>query len=74
MTTIPRAEINAVMERYGDSWSGRRDVPVEQARATAADYRRYAEDPTADGQSPEQFLAEADDLDALADRYEREAA
>jgi hypothetical protein len=72
MPTIPRAEIDAVMQRYGDSWAGRNDLPIEAVRKVAADYRLYADDESYDGQSPDQFRAEADDLDALADRHERE--
>jgi hypothetical protein len=75
-TLIPRAEVDTVMERYGDDWPGSYDVPVETVRAVAKDCRRYADGtkpkpPLAD-LSPNQFRAEADDLDALADRYERE--
>lgn len=70
---IPRAEIDAIMERYGDSWSGRNDLPAQAVRDVAADYRRYADDPSYDGQSPEQFLAEAAELDALVDRIEAAA-
>ena len=68
---IPRAEIDTIMERYGDRWAGKNDLPAQAVRDVAADYRRYADDPDYDSQLREQFLAEADDLDALADRYEQ---
>lgn len=76
MPTIPRAEIDVIIERYGGDWPGSYDVPIETARAVAKDCRRYADGakPTRGGLSPEQFRAEAAELDALADRYEREAA
>lgn len=65
MTTIPRAEIDAVMERYGDSW-------LSGVLAYGfAGMRRYAAMLRVNGGSIDK--AEADELDALADRYEREA-
>jgi len=72
-TTIPRAEIDAIMRRHGDTWPGRYDVPPNRVRMTAAEYRQNADH--ADSEAERQdLIAEADDLDALADRYEQEAA
>jgi hypothetical protein len=71
MATIPRAELNAVLERYDDEWAGTGDFAVEVVRRAAADFRRFAAAPI-DSEDPARDLAEADDLDALADRYERE--
>lgn len=73
MTLIPRSEIDAIMDRYGDCWAGRNDLPAAAVREVAADYRRYAGDPSYDGQSSDQYLAEADDLEALVERFEQEA-
>ncbi len=72
---IPRAEIDAVMERYGDSWAGRNDLPAAAVREVTLSYRNNATHvrPMADEEAA-RLLAEADALDALADRYEREAA
>lgn len=70
MTLIPRSEIDAIMDRYGDFWSGRNDLPVTAVRKVARHYRAEAGQgaPTAAA-----LQAEADDLDALADRYEAAA-
>ncbi len=57
---IPRAEITAVMERHHDGWRPPRDMSVDQVRSVAVKVRAIGE------------IGEADDLDALADRYERE--
>jgi hypothetical protein len=72
MSAVPRNEIDTVMARYGDDWPGSYDVPVETVRAVAKDCRSYAGgSKTPRGNlTPEQFLAEAADLDALADRYD----
>jgi hypothetical protein len=70
--TIPRAELNALAERHGDFFGLDEDPPVTWARDLAAEYRHNASDrrvlTAAEGAD---MLAEADDLDALADRYER---
>lgn len=69
--TIPRAEIQAIAARYADAFSLDADPPTHYVRAVAAGYR----DDVSAWNTPEAdaLRAEADDLDALADRYEREA-
>lgn len=67
MTTIPRAEIDEILERYGDRSSLSGDLDVVDVRLMATGLRRQP------GNDPS-FRAEADELDALADRYEQEAA
>jgi hypothetical protein len=69
--TIPRSEIYAVAERYGDPWRPRSDPSADRVRLLASEYRKDANYAVANGST---LLAEADDLDALADRYEQEAA
>lgn len=70
MPTIPRAEIQAIGRRYGSDYDLDFDPSAEWARATAALLREEsAQFPT----TPE-LRAEADDLDALVDRIEREGA
>lgn len=74
MVTIPRAEINVIAEKYGDFFGLDEDPPAEYIRAVAADYRRNAGDTrllTPDESAD--FRAEANDLDALVDRYEKAA-
>jgi hypothetical protein len=70
MVTIPRAEINAVGHRHGIDWNLDFEASVGWVRAQANLLR--AESPQFPT-TPE-LRAEAADLDALADRYEREAA
>lgn len=65
MITIPRAEVTAILERHNDHWAGTGDLEVWIVRGCAASLRQSTE---AD------WIAEADELDALADRYEREAS
>ncbi len=72
---IPRAEIDTVLARHGDTWRPSGDRTVGEVRLVADDHRDW-DAPGKNwhsGQTPEQHLAEADDLDALADRYEQEA-
>jgi len=70
MVTIPRAEIEAIGKRYGVIDYGLdSDATVEWARRTAANYRQAVTNV-----DPLHLLAEADDLEALADRYEQEAS
>lgn len=71
--TVPRAEIHAIAARYDDAFSLEADPPAEYVRHVAAEYRGAANlyDDEAD-RAP--LLDEADDLDALVDRIEREAA
>lgn len=69
---IARDEVDALTDRYGDHFYGPDEVTVQEVREHAADCRRYAADETYDDLTPEQYLAYAADLDALADRYERE--
>lgn len=69
-TTIPRADIQAVIERHGAPYSIEGDVSCVWVREVA----EVARDVARVSVTPDKLLAEADDLDALADRYEREAA
>lgn len=70
-TTIPRAELNAVGRRHGIDYDLDFDPSIEWVRAMSAHLR--AGDTFVDPPSAE-VLAEAADLDALADRYERKAS
>jgi hypothetical protein len=68
MSTIPREEVHAIAARYNDHLWYHADPTADHVRG-AADYRRrcgYDEG----GDVGQLLLAEADDLDALADRYE----
>jgi hypothetical protein len=70
-TTIPRAEIDAVTNRHNDDgFFGDNDLTVQEVRACTA----YMRADRPDGPAPAEVQALADDLDALADRYERGAA
>jgi hypothetical protein len=75
--TIPRAEIDAVMERYDPSWVGGNDVPVDVVRDAVSAYRKKADAiwGTKFEEVSHRLLLKkaADDLDALADQYERGA-
>jgi hypothetical protein len=74
MTTIPRAEIHAIGAKYGDdALPLATDPSAELVRSIAAGNRDAVK---AWGDVPYggTLLAEADDLDALVDRIEREAA
>ncbi len=72
--TVPLAALNEVMERHRDRWGGNDDIPLHVVREYAADLR---------GERPglraiqtrvsARDRAEADDLDALANRIEKEA-
>jgi hypothetical protein len=68
--TIPRAEIHAIAARYDDAFSLATDPSAEYVRHVAQDYRVMA----GNVGHPGTLLAEADELDALVDRIEREAA
>lgn len=64
--TIPRAELQAIGERHGDEhWAGNGSDPEAWTIRAAAGLLRQSHDPD--------YHAEADDLDVLVDRYEREA-
>lgn len=70
-TNIPRAEINSVGRRHSIDYDLDFDPSVEWVRTMAAHLRAgdaFIDPPSA------AVLAEAEGLDALADRYEREAA
>jgi hypothetical protein len=71
-TTIPRAEIEAIAERYGSWLDLDADPTVEEVR-TIVQNHRYAAQPGVDGPHRVNFARIADDLDALADRYEKMA-
>jgi hypothetical protein len=70
MVTIPRDEIHAIAKRHGVDYGLDFDPSLEWVRATAALMR---EESPQFPSTPE-LRAEAAALDALADRYEREAA
>lgn len=67
-STIPRAEVNAVARCHGVDYDLAFDPPVEWVRDTAAALR--SDGPF--GPPSREVQAEAADLDALADRYEKE--
>lgn len=68
--TIPRAEVHAIAARHGTDYDLDFDPSVEWIRTTATFLR---EESAAFPTTPE-LRAEAADLDALADRYERKAS
>jgi hypothetical protein len=75
MTTIPRNELIAIAERYGDTVDlSDTDPHVEWVRWLASTLRLDAQrhSPSSVHRSVYE-LAEADQLDALADRYEQKA-
>ncbi len=75
-TLIPRAEARAIQEQHDDIW----DPLPRQEFITPADVRRLVRAlheaivELNDESDRRDALAEADALDALADRYEQEAA
>lgn len=69
MVTIPRAEIQAIAERHRHDYGLAHDPRAEWVRAEAEDLRT-GRHRVSELDHPGQL---ADDLDALADRYEREA-
>jgi hypothetical protein len=69
--TIPRAEIQAVAAKHKVDYDLDFDPPAEWVRATVAFLRAGVD---FNGTPTPEVLAEADDLDALVDRYEREAS
>lgn len=66
---IPRADIRAVAAKYDVGFAPATDLPVDQVRGYVHELR--VEAATLDHSN--KLLAEADDLDALADRYEQAA-
>ncbi len=71
---IPRTDIDAVMARHGDCWIRPDRTAVTDVREAAAEMRRHSGlTDSGDTRWADALLAEADDLDALADRYEKEA-
>jgi hypothetical protein len=75
MLTIPRGEIHVIADRHdspiADAFST--DPTVDELRSAASRIRSLSEVLTT-LEARKSTAAEADDLDALADRYEREAA
>ena len=67
--TIPRDEIHAVAKRYSINYDLDFDPSAEWVRATAAHLRSGGDF----GSPSAAVMAEADDLDALVDRVEKEA-
>jgi hypothetical protein len=63
-TPIPRALVAEIIHRHGDYWLLDDDPPAHVVRGVATDLRT--------GESAD--IAEADELDALVDRIEREEA
>ncbi len=73
--TIPRAEIQVIAERYGDkNITPSFDPSSSFIRQCAIDLARDADHLRRDDPARRKLIAEADDLDALADRYEKEAS
>ena len=70
MTTIPRAEIREIARRYDVDYELGSDPTSKAIRSYAAELRRESKACT----NAAALRAEADDLDALADRYEEQAA
>lgn len=70
---VPRKELNAIAERYNDAFNLSGDPTVQYVR-DCADYYRSATALMGGQRSRENLLAEAAELDALADRYETETA
>lgn len=69
--TIPRPEIDAIAARYNDAFTLTADPTAEWVRGIASGYR---EDAGPWGSTEADALrAEADELDALVDRYEQES-
>ncbi len=71
MTVIPRADLNAIGARRRWNWTVTADKSPAEVRAIASFNRSRAAQST--GGYRDDLLAEADDLDALVDRIEREA-
>lgn len=69
MVSIPRAELQAVADRHGMDYNLEGDPTVAWVRDFAAGLRFGV----VVGSDPGGLLAEAADLEALADRYEQEA-
>jgi hypothetical protein len=67
--TIPRAEIHAIGQRYGTDYDLESDPTVEWVRQMARWLRRNL---TGADEVEQKLMAEAHDLDALADRVENE--
>lgn len=74
MVTIPRAEINAIGSKYDRNWRLDVDLGIDAVRRKAADFRLSAEYVDDNVAEQNEYRGMADDLDALADRYEREGA
>jgi hypothetical protein len=68
--TIPRAEVAALTAHHSDPWQPDRDVTPTEVRADAVNRRYLADHHTDTPADRQRLLAEASDLDALADRYE----
>jgi hypothetical protein len=72
-TTIPRADLHAVARCHGVDYDLGADPAVDWVRGMSMGLRNACASDHG-GFNPGGLLAEADDLDALADRYEQEAA
>lgn len=71
--TVPRDELDAIARRYDDTFDPVGEPTVQYLR-NAAEYYRSATTLMSSERNRDSLLAEADDLDALADRYEQETA
>ena len=70
MTTVPRADLTDIAWRHGMDYDIDFDPTTEWVRAMASNLRRVA---TGSATAAE-LIAEANELDALATRYEEQAA
>lgn len=71
--TIPRAEIDAIANRHRVNYDLSSDPGIEWVRRMSA-WLRSDLDPNDSDPITKGLLAEANDLDALADRYEQRAS
>lgn len=67
--TVPRADLDTIATRHGVNYDLNTDPSIQWVRDMAARLRR---DLTGADRYEQRLIAEADDLDALADRYEKE--
>lgn len=67
--TVPRADLDTIATRHGVDYDLNTDPSIQWVRDMAAWLRC---DLTGADRYEQRLIAEADDLDALADRYEKE--
>jgi hypothetical protein len=73
MTTIPRADVQAILARQGWEFALESDPTVTAVRQMVRSFIGDAGHADNNGVEQQRYLAMADDLEALADRYEQEA-